>query len=150
MFKRILILIIPILLITGCGSTKIHNENGLVLDDICYSSNDFIDIDNEYLNKTPLNNYVLFIYNNYCSLPIPCEKIFKEYMDKYDVSFLSMNIDEYKKTGFYSEVKYAPSVLVISNGNIVAFLDAESDDDLGKYQDVNEFETWINNYIYTK
>ena len=150
MFKKIVLVIISICLITGCGSTKVHNENGLVLDDICYSSDDFIDIDSEYLEKTKLNNYVLFTYNNYCSLPIPCENIFKEYMKKYDVAFLSINIDEYKKTEFYNEVRYAPSVLVISNGEIVAFLDAESDDDLDKYQDIDEFEIWINNYIYTK
>ena len=70
-------------------------------------------------------------------------------MKKYKIDFLTINIDEYKKTKFYTQVKYAPTVIVVNNNRIVAYLDAEKDKDLDKYQDVNEFEKWINKYIET-
>ena len=50
----------------------------------------------------------------------------------------------------YQKVKYAPSIIIVRDGHIVDYLDANSDDDLDKYQDVNEFEKWISKYIYLK
>ena len=61
-----------------------------------------------------------------------------------------MSIDEYKKTGFFNEVRYAPSILVINKGKVVAYLDAESDDDYDKYQKPEEFEKWLTSHIYTE
>lgn len=52
-----------------------------------------------------------------------------------------------KKLTFIKSVKYAPSVIIIENGNIISYLDANSDIDLEKYQDVNKFEEWLNNYV---
>ena len=67
---------------------------------------------------------------------------------KYKIDFLSISFEEFKTTKFYQTIKYAPSVLVVEQGNIVAYLNANSDDDLEKYQDTNKFEEWLNNYIY--
>ena len=69
-------------------------------------------------------------------------------MQKYNISFLSMPFKEYRNISLYNEVKYAPSIIIVENGKIVDFLDAEKDDDLDKYQDVKEFEEWINKYVY--
>ena len=81
-------------------------------------------------------------------MTIPCENIFQEFMTKYKIDFLSISFEEFKTTKFYQTIKYAPSVLVVEQGNIVAYLNANSDDDLEKYQDTNKFEEWLNNYIY--
>ena len=58
-----------------------------------------------------------------------------------------MPFSEFKNTYLYDTVKYAPSVLIVENNKIIAYLDANKDDDLEKYQDVNKFKDWINNYI---
>ena len=54
----------------------------------------------------------------------------------------------YKKTNYYKKVKYAPTIIIINKGKVVAYLDANSNSDLNKYQDIKEFEQWISNYIY--
>ena len=74
--------------------------------------------------------------------------IYKIIFVKYKIDFLSIQFDEYKKTSFYKKVEYAPSVLLIKNGKIVAYLDANKDSDLNKYQNPDEFEKWISEYIY--
>ena len=61
-----------------------------------------------------------------------------------------MSIDEFKKTSYYKTVKYAPSILIIKDGKIVTFLDAEKNSDIEKYQDVDKFEKWLNENIYLK
>ena len=53
-----------------------------------------------------------------------------------------------KNTKFYENVKYAPSVIIIKDGEIVSYLDANSDKDLEKYQDANKFIKWLKEYIY--
>jgi len=146
MIKKTLLLICLLITVVGCFNTKEEN-NKIVLDNVFYNKGEFIDITSEELNNLSYNNFILFAYNNYCSLPIPCHDIFKEYMEKNETDFLSINIDEYKKTEFYKEVEYTPTIIIVSNGKIKGYLNAESDDDLDKYQNINEFEKWINNYI---
>lgn len=125
-----------------------HKTNKIYLDDKYYNKGSFIKVKSDSLSSLKNENYILFTYNNYCNMAIPCENIFQEFMKKYKIDFLSMPFDEFKKTSFYKKVKYAPSVIVVEKGKIVAYLDANSDNDLVKYQDVNKFKKWLDNYIY--
>ena len=68
-------------------------------------------------------------------------------MSKYKIDFLSISFKEFKNTKYYKKIKYAPSIIIIKEGNIVAYLDPNSDDDLGKYQDTNKLEEWIKEYV---
>ena len=125
-----------------------HDTHKIYLSNKYYNEGSFIKVKSDDLNNLENENYILFTYNNYCNMSIPCEDIFKEFMEKYKINFLSMPFDEFKKTKFYKKVKYAPSVIVVKKGSIVTYLDANSDDDLDRYQDVNEFKKWLDNYIY--
>jgi hypothetical protein len=70
-------------------------------------------------------------------------------MQKYKIDVLKISIDHYKNTEFFDKVRYAPSILIINNNKVVAFLDANSDEDYNKYQDSEEFDKWLTNYVYT-
>ena len=48
---------------------------------------------------------------------------------------------------YYDKVLYAPSLIIIKKGEIIDYLDANSDEDLDKYQDVKKLELWLDNYI---
>ena len=52
-----------------------------------------------------------------------------------------------KETVMYDEVKYYPSFGIFKEGELVDFLDAESDEDLNSYKDKEEFGEWFNGYI---
>ncbi len=145
MKKNILLVIFSLFILTSCFGKD--NKEKITLDDKFYGNNEYIEIESDYLENEPINNYVIFVHNSFCSLRVPCQNIFKQYMEKYNISFLSINIDEYKKTYLYEKVKYAPSVIVVSEGKVIAYLDAEKDEDLDKYQDLDEFDSWINKYI---
>ena len=139
--KKVLLLIV-LLLITGCKSEKIY------LSDKYYNEGNYISV--KSLDGLEKDSYVLYTYNYYCSFKIPCEKVFKEYMEKYKIDFISMPFEYFKQTSFYKKVKFGPSVVIIKEGKIIAYLDADKDEDLEKYQDSKKFEEWINNYIYTE
>ena len=100
---------------------------------------DISDISNE--------SFLLFTYNSFCGMAKPCEEIFHNVLLKNKIDYVSMAIDDFKKTKFHETVKYAPSFLIIEKGEIVAYLDANEDDDLKYYQNEDDFENWLKKYI---
>ena len=140
--KKILLLLI-MFIIVGCT-----NNHKIYLTDKYYNSGDLISIEPGDIKDN--ETFILYTYNNFCALPVHCEEIFKEVFEKYKIDALSIPFEEFKKTIYYEKVKYAPSIIIISNGKIVAFLDANSNEDLEKYQDVSKFEEWLNNNINLK
>lgn len=143
--KKFIIIIICILLTACTNSSKFSIEKEY------YKESKFINANNEDIEKLKENkkSFIVFTYNNYCLLEVPCDEIFKKVMDKYSLSFLYLPYEEMKNTFIYNEVKIAPSVILIKEGKIVAYLDAESDEDLPKYQDADEFDKWLNSFIFT-
>lgn len=145
MLKKILLFVVCMCLLTSCsGNKKIYLSNEF------YSEGNFKEINNDSINQYNSKTYLLFTYNNYCSLPIPCDKIFLEVAKKNNISILSMPFSEFKKTVFYDTVKYAPSIIIVDEGKVIKYLDANKDEDLEKYQDVDKFEKWLNENIYLK
>lgn len=143
--KKVVLFIITLLLITGCKEKQIEKFH---LNNKYYNEGKFITIKN--LDDLKNDSYILYTYNNFCTFNVPCEDIFKSYMEKYKIDFYEIPFDDFKKTSLYKEVKYAPSIILIKEGKIVEYLDANSNKDLEKYQDTKKFEEWINKYIYTE
>ena len=144
MLKKIVLSLLLIIIITGCSLNK--EPKKFYLNDKYYGSSNFIATSSSEIPKK--ESFVLYTYNNYCNFAIPCDTIFTTFMEKYNIDFVSIPFAEFKNTKYYKTVKYAPSIIIISKGKIVAYLDANSDEDLIKYQDVEAFETWLDKYIY--
>lgn len=122
------------------------------LDNEYYNQGNFIDISANDLDKMlkDKKTFLLYSYNNYCSLPIPCENIFEEIMKKYKFDVLQITFEDFKKTTLYDSVKLAPTLIIIKNGTIVDYLKADKDEDLSKYQEKTNFENWLKEYIILK
>lgn len=151
--KKKIIIIFTIIISILVFTTILNNNNNInkfYLEEKYYNNNSFIETNSKDIKKLSKESHILFTYNNYCTLPIPCEYIFKDFMKKHNISIISIPFAEFKKTNYYKKVKYAPTIIIINKGKIIAYLDANSDKDLKKYQDINEFEKWIGNYIYFK
>ncbi len=146
--KKIFIIMLSFLILTGCKLNQNDGKERMYLSNQYYNKGEFIEIKSSDLLDKINDTYVLFTYNSYCNLPISCEDIFKSFAKKYDIDFISISFEEFKNTKFYNTVKYAPSIIIIKNNEIVDYLDANSDKDLNKYQDQKEFESWLDNYIY--
>lgn len=140
--KKVVILIISLVLITGCSK----KQEKFSLDDKYYK-NEIIEVNSKDIKKLEKSSYVVFTYNNFCNLKVPCNKIFEKGMKELDITLLSLPFEEMKKTFIYKTVEYAPSVVLINNGKVVAYLDANKEADLDKYQDTEKFKKWILKYI---
>ena len=144
------VLVISIILLVGilCGLVFfLKPKQKITLSKEYYKEEkgSLVEITKEELPKK--KNYILFTYNSYCSFPIPCDEVFKEFAEKEKIDIIAIPFAEFKETKLYPNVKYAPSVMVIENDKIIAYLDANSDQDKDKYQDVEEFTNWIKQYV---
>ena len=153
MFKKIFLLLLGIfLVILGFLFFRPQEEKieKFYLEDVYYQEGKFLKKSAEEINSFENSSYILYTYNSFCSFSIPCENIFSSFMKKYKIDFLSIPYDEFQNTSLYKTVKYAPSIILVHNGKIVSYLDAESNQDLEKYQDVLKFEEWVLKYILLK
>ena len=150
MKKKLLIIIPLIILGIIILIIKLNNKSieKFYLEDKYYHNDSVISIDASSLEKIKKESYLLFVYNNFCRFQIPCEDIFETFTKENKIAILAMPFDEFKSTNLYHTVKYAPSVIVVKEGKIVAYLDAEKDEDVPKYQDTAVFTNWLSNYIY--
>lgn len=142
-YKYIIAVVVIAIFLALVISTK---EGQIKLTDKYYNEGKFVE--NIDISTIKNENYILYVYNPYCSFPVPCEAIFKSFMDEYKIDIVSLPFSEFKNTYLYQTVKYAPSIIVVKNGRIVAYLDANSDKDTQKYQDEEAFKTWIEKYVY--
>lgn len=147
MSKKVIIslisLIVLLLVIFICVYER---DSKFYLDDKYYLSNEFIPVDN--LKEIGNDSYIMYTYGDFCAFSTPCEDIFKSFMDEYNISFIKMHYDGFKDTKYHKSVLYPPSVLIIKKGKLIAFLNAEDDNDINKYQDPLEFKNWVDKYIY--
>ena len=147
----VVILIIVLIIVGIVLYTKNNTKTEkFYLEDKYYGQNSFIEVSKKDFGKYKNESYVLYVYNNYCNLPIPCHDIFENYMKQENIAFLSMTYADFKKIKLHDTVEYAPSVIIVKDGKIISYLDAEKDSDLNKYQDVKEFGKWIEKYIKLK
>ena len=140
-----LVLLITIFLLTGCFYSK---PQKFYLDNKYYNKGEYINLKKEELEKLNNESMVVYTYNNFCNLPIHCETIFKEFMEKYKIDFISIPFAELKDIKLFKEISFAPSIIVINNGKIVTYLKSDLDKDYDKYQSVQQFEKWLSEYIY--
>lgn len=136
--KKIIILLLITFAVVGCTNT---NYKKVKLSSIYYNEGNFIDIKASDLKDK--ETYLLFTYNSYCNFEIPCDEVFLSVMKDLKIDVLKMSFEEFKKTSLYEKVKYAPSIIIVNNNEIIDFLDANKDEDLKYYQNPKEFASWL-------
>ncbi len=67
---------------------------------------------------------------------------------KTNLYFYNTGLLVYRKTELYKIVKYAPTVIIVYKGKVLAYIDAESDEDLKYSKSVEELEKWLTQYVY--
>ena len=151
MNKKIIIItiVLTILIIVPAIILNLKYEK-FYINDKYYNNGEFIKITSNDLNNliNSKDSFLLYTYNDYCSLEIPCDDIFRSVMAKYKIDMYSIRYEEFEKTDYINKVKYAPSVIIVKNGKIITYLDANKKEDLDRSQDTSSFESWLDKYIY--
>ena len=140
--KKIFVLILVSLLLVGC-SGKIK------LEDKYYGKSKYIDLDYSKVDDLieSKENFVIFIYQPMCTMSSSFEVLLDEYMKKSKISVYKMSFTDMKKTSLKDTVKFYPSFIIFKDGEVVDFLDADSDEDTKKYKELDAFKEWFESYV---
>jgi len=140
--KKIIVLILVSLLLVGC--------NGKIkLEDKYYKRSEFIDVDHSKVNDLikSKESFVVFIYQPMCTMSSEFEKLLDEYMDIRKISIYKMSFTDMKKTELKDTVRFYPSFVIFKDGEVVDFLDADSDEDTNRYKILKAFKEWLESYV---
>lgn len=159
MKKRVLIIIIPIVIILILIVVIIErnfiqktSDFMFYLEEKYYGDSVFNEIESNDLNNliNDKESFAIFIHQPFCSTSYEFNKILTKFAEENKISFYKMSFDEMKKTVMYENIKYYPSFAIYNNGKLIDFLEADSDEDLNRYKDMEEFKNWFNSYIQMK
>ncbi len=144
--KILILLTICIFIFTGCQQKKVDK---IRIEDKYYDKGGFIELKGSEVEEL-INNkesFVLYTYNFFCNMPVPAKDILNKYMENKNIRIISVPYEEYKKLDIDGNIEYAPSVIIFDKGKIIKYLDAESNADLPKYQNVDKFADWLETYV---
>ena len=92
-------------------------------------------------------SFVVFVDQPDCTTADKLEGFVHNYADEKDLRVYRIQFSEAKETSMHEKVKYYPSVVVVSRGNIAGFLRADSDEDARAYNDEGEFRGWVEKIV---
>lgn len=142
--KKILVLIFTILLLTGCKQKPFY------LEDKYYEDNYLIEPSVEEVNSLFNNkeSFAAFVYTPGCISCAEFEVVTTEFRKEKNIIFYHINSEVAKQTKIHDKVIYSPSAVLVKDGEIVAYLDATSNDDLDYYKSKENFQSWLEKYIF--
>lgn len=145
--KKYIVLLITILLLVGC-TKKVEK---FYLEDEYYGEGIITKSTSDEINKLEEDkeNFAVFVYLNSCSSCSKFTKVLEDFSKEYGINFYSMTLEESEETSCTC-IKYSPSVAIYKEGKVVAYLDANSDEDLEYYESSETFKEWFTKYVYLK
>ncbi len=150
----ILVLILVILVIVIIERNLVFKTKNVVfyLEEKYYGESVFNEIKSKEFKSLvdKDESFAIFIHHSFCSTSYEFNKVLAKYAEKNKISFYKMSFEEMKKTSMYKKIKYYPSFAIFKDGKMIDFLDAESDEDLKRYKEEDEFHKWFSKYIKFK
>lgn len=150
MKKKVVILFLLSLFLFGC--TKKEEIEKFYLEDKYYEKYEIIEINSKELIELEENDesFAVFIFMNSCSSCSKFNSILESYLEENNLTFYAINVNDIEDTDICECVKYSPSIALYNNGEIVDYLDANSDEDLEFYDTKEGFSSWFTKYVKLK
>ena len=92
-------------------------------------------------------SFVLFVDQSGCTTADRLRGYVDNWAKEKGLEVGKMMFSEVKELPLHENVKYYPSVVVISHGKPVAWLRADADEDADVYNDEKTFREWIGRYV---
>ena len=92
-------------------------------------------------------SFVLMVDQGGCKTADKVRGHIEEYASDAGIRVYRMMFDEMKESSLHEYVKYYPSVVLVSDGKVVAWLKADEDGDVGKYNNYVDFREWMDEYL---
>ncbi len=150
--KNILIAICFFVVSIILASLIILSNNTFYLDDEYYGSTKVEEIYTSDLNKLIglSKTFVLFVYQPMCVNSADFEIVLDEFQKETQISYKKIAFSNLKGTDLEDKIKYYPSFVIIKNGSVVDYLEADNDEDTKAFKNKDDFKEWFTKHVLIK
>lgn len=122
------------------------------LESELYSGSELKEISAEEFDQLVKNkkSFVVIAHMDFCPAETPLTSTAEQLVLSDGYTFYGLKSDIFKASSLAKKITYLPSAAIYHNGELVKYLDAESDDDIKYYQSADELRNWLDNYINLK
>ena len=99
----------------------------------------------ELINKN--DSFILLVDQSGCDTADKVRGFAENWGKEKGVKVLRIMFAEMRETSLHDEIKYYPSVAVISKGRLIGFLRADKDEDAEKFNNYETFESWLGEFF---
>ena len=150
--KKLLSILVCALAICGCGKSKVKPFE---LEDKYYGEGKFIQVNEASELKTledDKESYIVYIYLGGCLICQAFKPRVQEVIEDKGLIVYEAPIEFLKEANsvIAKKVKYAPSLVLMHDGKVAAYLDTSKDKDSKYYESVEELASYIDKYIIQK
>ena len=92
-------------------------------------------------------SFVVFVDQGGCTTADRLRGFVADYMKEKGFKVYKMMFEKMEETSLHDFVKYYPAVAVVSSGEVIGWLRADSDDDAPAYNNYDDFVNWIDKYL---
>ena len=137
-----------VLAVSGAfGESKVMLSSEYICGDDC--NGEYIELSAEDYEKliTDKKSFVVLVDQGGCTTADRLEGFAKDWAVENGVKEHKIMFEDMKQTSLHDSVKYYPSFVVVSNGKVVGFLRADSDEDADAYNKYEAFGKWVEKYL---
>ena len=138
-----LLLIIGILIVLIINK---KNNNLIELEQIDYKNGVLITLDEDKLKEKQDNKETFIVYIHVpglCTSEIPFDPLVNKFIKENEITVYSLPYNILKNTTVKDNIKYSPSLAIIKDGELLDFLDANSDSDYEYYSSLEGLTKWV-------
>ena len=114
-----------------------------------YAKSEAINIKKEDYEKLikEEKSFIVMVDKPDCYTTADMRKRMTEFPEDMQFKYYRIMWTQAKESSLHEYVKFVPSVAIIHNGEVVDFLDADSDEDTAKYNEAQVLQDWIKSYV---
>lgn len=143
----IIIVVVGGILFIGATAGWFGQPQEMVLDAEYQGKNETYIIDESAYEQMvgEKKSFIVIAYLPTCTADII--SFMKKYSAEHNISYYYLNWSNLRNTSLKEVVDFSPSVILVSNGQPIAHLRADSDEDTEKYNNYNAFSAWLDHFL---
>ena len=119
------------------------------LENELYGDSEAIDIKKDDYEKmiSEKKSFIVMVDKPDCYTTADMRERMASFPEDMQFKYYRIMWGEAKESSIHDYVKFVPSVAIVRKGEVVDYLDADSDDDTSKYNEAQALQDWIKSYI---
>ena len=140
-------ILLTLLLLTSCKPNY-----PFTLNEKYYNKSEIIELSNidEFIKlEKEKDSFGIYIYLPGCLTCSKFKPILDDFSETYNITLYTISYLKIKNTSntLIKNIDTAPSVALFSNGQLVTYLDANKDEHIEYYENIEGFTSWFKTYV---